>query len=89
MTYEKKPLIQAAGFWLKEGPKGKYLSGKIDGVPVLVFNNEKGKAKNPKAPDRIMFWADTPPKWFVDPQQKTLDLAETKPKVIQEDDFNF
>ena len=41
---------EIGALWLKDGPKGKYMSGLINGEPVVVFKN-RNKAEGSKQPD--------------------------------------
>ena len=46
MPFEKNP-DDLGALWEKQGAKGPYLSGTINGVAVVCFRN---KSDNPKAP---------------------------------------
>ena len=46
MAYEKDP-NEIGALWMKEGRKGKYLTGEVNGVKVVCFGV---KSDNPKAP---------------------------------------
>ncbi len=43
----KKDESEVGALWSKQGAKGEYLTGTIDGKPVVCFQN---KSDNPKAP---------------------------------------
>lgn len=47
MAYQKDP-DEIGALWAKDGPKGKYLSGTIDGIGAVVCF--RTKSDNPKAP---------------------------------------
>ena len=49
MPFEKDPNDLGA-LWLKSGPKGEYMTGTINGQPVVVFRNTK-KVAGSKQPD--------------------------------------
>lgn len=53
---DQKPMIKAFALWSNEGPKGKYLSGSLGGLKVLIFKNSYKKAD--KDPDYIAYFAE-------------------------------
>ncbi len=51
--YEKDP-NELGALWIKTGPKGEWMSGTINGQPVVAFRNDR-KVDGSKAPDwRVM-----------------------------------
>lgn len=50
MSDFKKNELEIGVLWLKDGPKGKYMSGLINGEPVVVFKN-RNKTEGSKQPD--------------------------------------
>lgn len=60
-------LIRASGLWIKDGKKGKFMSGKVGsepipaGVKLFIFKNEKKQGEND--PDYTLHFAtgDDPP----------------------------
>jgi hypothetical protein len=46
---EKPKDEELAALWIKSGPKGEYMTGKIGDVPVVAFRNTR--KKNEKEPD--------------------------------------
>ena len=38
---------ELGALWLREGPKGEYMTGEVNGVKVVCFRN---RSDNPKAP---------------------------------------
>ena len=47
-------LTKIGGLWLKDGKKGKFMSGSIDGKNVLIFKNNR-KQPGEKYPDYEVF----------------------------------
>lgn len=50
MSEFKKDESEIGALWAKQGPKGEYFTGTINGVAVVVFHNTK-KAPGSKQPD--------------------------------------
>lgn len=50
MSEFKKDENERGALWIKQSARGEYMTGTIDGQPVVVFRNEK-KAPGSKAPD--------------------------------------
>lgn len=48
-------MIKVSGLWLNDSPKGKYLSGSIGGIKILVFKNTF-KKEGSKEPDYEMYF---------------------------------
>lgn len=48
MPYEQDP-NEIGALWQKEGRKGIYMTGKINGEPVVLFKN--GNKRSEKSPD--------------------------------------
>jgi len=46
----EKDSSEIGALWSKNGPKGEYLTGQINGEPVVVFRNTK-KTEGSKQPD--------------------------------------
>ncbi len=46
MAYEKDP-NELGALWVKTGAKGDYMTGTINGQPVVCFRNTKGSDKAP------------------------------------------
>ena len=52
MAFEKDP-DEIGALWMKEGRKGPYMTGEINGVKVVLFRN--GNKRSDKSPDwRVM-----------------------------------
>lgn len=50
-------MIEASGLWLKKTGEGKpYFAGKMGGVNILIFKNEK--KTSPNQPDYRLFFAE-------------------------------
>lgn len=49
MSEHKKDDAELGALWEKQGSKGPYLTGEINGVKVVCFRNTRGE-NNPKAP---------------------------------------
>lgn len=56
MSGQKKDLIPVMGLWMNEGASGKYLSGKLGNMRVLIFPNTR-KEEGSKQPDYRVFFA--------------------------------
>lgn len=53
MAYEKNP-DELGALWIKTSARGEYMTGTVNGEPVVLFRNDK-KAPGSKAPDwRVM-----------------------------------
>jgi hypothetical protein len=50
MAKQAKNPDELGALWLKSGAKGDYMTGTINGVPVVVFKNER-KVEGSKQPD--------------------------------------
>jgi hypothetical protein len=50
MAEQAKNPDELGALWLKSGAKGDYMTGTINGVPVVVFKNER-KVEGSKQPD--------------------------------------
>jgi hypothetical protein len=50
MAEQAKNPDELGALWKKTGAKGEYLTGTINGVPVVVFKNER-KVEGSKQPD--------------------------------------
>lgn len=48
MPFEQDP-NEIGALWVKSGRKGEYMTGKINGVPVVLFKN--GNKRSEKQPD--------------------------------------
>ena len=48
-------MIKVSGLWLNDSPKGKYFSGSIGGIKILVFKNTF-KKEGSKEPDYEMYF---------------------------------
>lgn len=46
MPYEKDP-NEVGALWIKSGRKGEFLSGTINGEPVVCFRNDRKTGKQP------------------------------------------
>lgn len=45
---------ELGALWIKQGPRGEYMTGEVNGVAVVVFRNDR-KPAGSKAPDwRVM-----------------------------------
>lgn len=54
MADKPKDPNELGALWIKNGGRGEYLSGKINGEPVVVFRNDR-KPEGSNAPDwRVM-----------------------------------
>ncbi len=60
---------ELGALWVKSGPKGDYMTGKVGDVAVVAFKNDR--KKNPKEPD-----------WRILKARPRADIqADTKPPV--------
>jgi hypothetical protein len=54
VSEQKKNPDELGALWIKTSARGEYMTGTIDGQPVVVFRNDK-KAEGSKQPDwRVM-----------------------------------
>ena len=51
----RKGVGRLSGLWLKDGKKGKFMSGKLDDAPIFIFKNDRKQADND--PDYYQFKA--------------------------------
>lgn len=66
---------EIGALWEKEGRRGTYMTGSINGQPVVVFRNDRKKAGS-KAPD-----------WRVLKPQPREDRAPAQAQTLPGDDF--
>lgn len=55
MADEKGGMIKVCGLWLNESKNGKYFSGTLGGIKILIFKNQY--KKEDKHPDYNLFFA--------------------------------
>jgi len=84
-------LVRASGLWLKDGKRGKFMSGEVReaipaGAKLLIFKNDR-KESGSNEPDYSLFYGaaeDQPPMKRAEPQQQQAAAA-----TVPDDDIPF
>ncbi len=84
-------LTRASGLWLKDGKRGKFMSGETSeaipaGAKLLIFKNDRKEAGS-QQPDYTLFFvgeSEQPPMRRAEPQKQAAAAAP-----VEDDDIPF